>query len=85
MDKPRIVVLGRIQTQSPRAQPKKGGGLKNKCAVASAVGINTAREYANWGVEFVYDAFRFGEQPYQVSDDWPGEIGDYRVGCAVCD
>ena len=40
--------------------------------VASEVGINAAREYANWGGEFVDDAFRFGEQPYQVSDDWPG-------------
>ena len=71
------MVFGRIQTQSPRAQPKKGGGLKNESAVTSAVGINTARENANWGGEFVDDAFRFGEQPFQVSDDRPGEIGAY--------
>jgi hypothetical protein len=51
-----------------------GGGLKHESAVASAVGINTAREYANWGGEFMDDAFRFGEQPFQVSDDRPGEI-----------
>jgi hypothetical protein len=44
--------------------------LKNENAVASEVGINTAREYANWGGEFVDDALRFGEQPVQVSDDW---------------
>lgn len=43
--------------------------LKNKGAVASAVGINTAREYANWGGEFMDDAFRFEEQPLQVSDE----------------
>ena len=59
--------------------------LKKESAVASEVGINAAREYANWGGEFVDDAFRFGERPHQVSDDWPGEIGDYWVGCAVCD
>jgi len=45
--------------------------LKNESAVASEVGINAAREYANWGGEFVDDALRFGEQPIQVSDDWP--------------
>jgi hypothetical protein len=47
------------------------GGLyypKNGRAVASEVGIDTAREYANWGGEFVDDAFRFGEQPFEVSD-----------------
>ena len=27
--------------------------LKNESAVASEVGINIAREYANWGGEFV--------------------------------
>ena len=77
MDKPRIVALGGIKAQPPRAQPKKGGGLKNESAVVSAVGINTAREYANWGGEFMDDAFRFGEQPFQVSDDRPGVIGAY--------
>ena len=59
--------------------------LKNESAVASEVGLNTAREYANWGGEFVDDALRLGEQPIQNSDDWPGRTGDYRVGCAVCD
>ena len=44
--------------------------LKNESAVASKVETNTAREYANWGGEFVDDALRFGEQPVQVSDDW---------------
>ena len=76
------MVLGRIQTQSPRVQPKKGGGLKNESAVASAVGINTACEYANWGGEFVDDAFRFGEQPFQVSDDRAG--GDWGVLSGRC-
>ncbi len=31
--------------------------LKSESAVASEVGTNTAREYANWGGEFVDDAF----------------------------
>ena len=51
-----------------------GGGLhylKNESAVASEVGINPAREYVNWGGEFVDDALRFGEQPFRVSEDWP--------------
>ena len=59
------------------------GGLyhpKNESAVASEVGINTAREYANWGGEFVDDALRFGEQPIQVSDDWPSETGGLPGG-----
>ena len=49
--------------------------LKHESAVASEAGINTAREYANWGGEFVDDALRSGEQSLRVSDDWPGEIG----------
>ena len=59
--------------------------LEKKSAVAPEVGTNTAREYANWGGEFVDDALRFGEQPIQVSDDWPEEIGEHRAGRAVCD
>ena len=76
MDQPRIVVRGRIKAQPPRAQPTKDGALEEN-AVASAVGINKTGEYANWGGEFMDDAFRFGEQPFQVSDDRPGEIGAY--------
>ena len=46
--------------------------LKNESAVASEVGIDTARDSANLGGEFVDDAFRFGKQPFQAGDDWTG-------------
>ncbi len=63
------------------------GGLyhpKNESAVGAEVGINTAREYANWGGEFVDDALQFGEQPIQVSDDRPRETGGLPGGiCCV--
>lgn len=38
--------------------------VKNESAGMSDVGGNAAREYANWGGEFVDDAFRFREQPF---------------------
>lgn len=46
--------------------------LKNESAATLEVGIAAAREYGNWGGEFVDDAIRIGEQPFQTSDDWPG-------------
>lgn len=46
-----------------------GRGLENESAAALVVKINTARDYANWGGEFMDDAFRFWEQPFQVTDE----------------
>jgi hypothetical protein len=48
--------------------------LKRGSAVASEVGINTVRDYTNWGGEFMDDAFRFGEQPLVVSCDKSAEF-----------
>lgn len=42
--------------------------------VLEEVGLNAGRDYANWGGEFVDDAFRSGEQPFQISDALPGQI-----------
>ena len=49
--------------------------LQNESAVASEVVANAASEYANWGGEFVDDTFRFGEQPFQITNDSPGRWG----------
>jgi len=46
--------------------------LKHENGVSDA-GINAAGDYANWGGEFVDDAFRFGEQPIRTRDDWPAD------------
>ena len=39
--------------------------LNNDNAAISEVGIAAARDYANWGGEFVDDAIRIGEQPFR--------------------
>ena len=48
--------------------------LKSGSAAVSEVEIKTVREYANWGGEFMDDAFRSGEQPPAVSCDKPVEF-----------
>jgi len=53
----------------PRARPHEG------VTVAAAVKLAAAQEYANWGGEFVDDAFRFGEQPLPAGDDPLEELG----------
>lgn len=45
--------------------------LKKESEAAAEIGTNGAREYANWGEEFVDDALRFGDQSFQANGDWP--------------